>query len=117
MYPNRRRLPAPVALQREHRPRQDSAATKTLRPQMLQHITARLLEAKQSTPQRSCTGTTEQGLSRLLEDKRPSRALSIFLCVEPWCTAPRGTASQVLASGVGALVRAASERHSTSLTS
>ena len=49
-------------------------------------------------------------------DKRPSRARSIFLCVGPWCTSPRGTASQAPASGVWALVRAASERHSTSLT-
>ena len=49
-------------------------------------------------------------------DKRPSRARSIFLCVGPWCTAPRGTASQALASGEWALVRAASERHSISLT-
>ena len=46
-------------------------------------------------------------------DKRPSRARSIFLCVGPWCTAPRGNASQALASGVWALVRAASERHSS----
>ena len=41
--------------------------------------------------------------------KRMSRARSRFLCVGPWCTAPTGTASQ-------ALVRAANERHSISLT-
>ena len=49
-------------------------------------------------------------------DKQPSCAHSIFLCVGPWCTAPRGTASQAPANGVWALVRAASERHSISLT-
>ena len=31
-------------------------------------------------------------------DKRPSRARSIFLCVGPWCIAPRGIASQAPAS-------------------
>ena len=49
-------------------------------------------------------------------DKRLSRARSIFLCVGPWCTTPRGTASQAPASGVCAVVRAASERHSVSRT-
>ena len=48
-------------------------------------------------------------------DKRPSHALSRFPCAGPWCTAPRGTPSQVPASGVWALVRAANQRHSTSL--
>ena len=64
MYPNRRRLSAPVALQREHRPRRDAAATTALRPQVLPHITTRLLETEQSTRQRSCSGTTEQAASR-----------------------------------------------------
>ena len=49
-------------------------------------------------------------------EKRPSRARSIFLCVGPWCTVPRGTTLQASASGVCALVRAASERHSISRT-
>ena len=49
-------------------------------------------------------------------DKRQSRARSIFLCVGSWCTGPRGTATQALPSGVSALVRAAIERHSISLT-
>ena len=52
MYPNRRRRPAPVALQREHRPRRDATATTALRPRVLPHITARL-----------CSGTTEQASS------------------------------------------------------
>ena len=66
MYPYRRRLPAPVASQWEHRPRRDAAATTALRPQVLPHITARLLEGKQRTRQRWCSGTMEQGLSRFL---------------------------------------------------
>ena len=66
MYPNRHRLPAPVALQREHRPRRDAAATTALQPQVLPHNTARLLEAKQSTRQRLCSGTIEKASSRFL---------------------------------------------------
>ena len=49
-------------------------------------------------------------------DKRLSCARSKFLCVGPWCTAPRGSASHAPANGVWALVRAAKERHSISLT-
>ena len=66
MYLYRRRLPAPVASQRKHRPGRDAAATTALRPQVLPHITARLLEAKQRTRQRSCRGTIQQALSRFL---------------------------------------------------
>ena len=47
-------------------------------------------------------------------DNRPSRARSKVLCVGQGCTAPMGTASQARVSGVWALVRAASERHSIS---
>ena len=41
MNPNRRRLPAPVALLWEHGPRRDAAIITAQRPQVLPHITAR----------------------------------------------------------------------------
>ena len=56
-----------------------------------------------------------RGMTCMVE-KRPSRARSIFLCVGSWCTAQRGTASQAPVSGVCALVRATSKRHSISRT-
>ena len=66
MYPNRRRLPAPVVLMWEHGPRRDAAIIIALRPQVLPHITARFLEPEQSTRQRSCSGTTEQAAPRFI---------------------------------------------------
>ena len=57
-----------------------------------------------------------QSCMTCMVDQQPSRARSIFLCVGPWCTAPRGTALQAPASGVYAPVRAASERYPISRT-
>ena len=66
MNPNRRLLPVPVALLWEHGPRRDAASITALRPQVLPHITARLLETEQSTRQCACSGTTEQAASRFI---------------------------------------------------
>ena len=66
MNPNRRRLSAPVALLWEHKPRRNAATITTLRPRVLPHITARLLETEQSTCQRASSGTTEQAAPRFI---------------------------------------------------
>ena len=64
MHPYRRRLPAPAASQREYRSRRDAAAFTALRPQVMPHITACLLVAKQRSRQRACRGAIEQAWSR-----------------------------------------------------
>ena len=66
MNPNRRRLPAPVALLWEHGPRRNAATITTLRPQVVPHITACFLETEQTTRQRTCCGTTEQATPRFI---------------------------------------------------
>ena len=66
MNPNRRHLPAPVALLWEHGQQRDAAIITALQPQVLPHITARLLETEQSTCQRACSGTTEQAAPRFI---------------------------------------------------
>ena len=66
MNPNRRRLPAPVALLWEHRPRRDAAIITALRPQVLPHITARFVETEQSTRQCACSGTSEHAAPRFI---------------------------------------------------
>ena len=66
MNPNRRRLPAPVALLWEHGPRRDAATITTLRAQVVPHITTRFLETVQSTCQRACSGTIEQATPRFI---------------------------------------------------
>ena len=66
MNPNRRCLPAPVALLWEHGPRRDAAIITALPPQVLPHITTRFLETEQSTRERACSGTIEEAAPRFI---------------------------------------------------